>query len=699
MATDILETIAIQRRLDVAEAQSSVPEHVLWTKSAAVAPADAHPTTARLPLDEVVALRGPIVAAEFKRASPSKGLMVDAALPAAPAAVAYAEGGAALVSVLTEPKWFKGSLDDLSAVRSALVDWAARTGRPRPAVLRKDFIIDPYQVAEASAAGADTLLLIVALLPTADALKPLIDISRKAGMEPLVEVVSTGELDVALAAGARVIGVNNRNLRTFTVDLRATANVVAAAALHEWRAHGATTSAAALQAALDSASPSVSVLSLSGLRSGEDIPPLVADCEAEAARVLAAAGAAAGGDGDGDGDAAAQSLALARVLVARVLGGVLVGEALMRAADPTAAVAAFAAAAASEKARLLTAASSSGSSAGLSFTAAATASSAPKPLAKICGVRTEEDALVAARAGADLVGMIMVEGSPRYASPAGDGAAIVRALRGFREQDPSAALALLRRPGAAAAVASSAAAAAAASFEPMSPAAALAALSERAAALRAAARRARPLSVGVFMDAPRQHVLAAAAAAGLDVVQLHGKEDPAEWAAPAPAGAEPVPPFIKVLHVPVQLVAAADAGSAAATTVVDAAAAAALAAAICAWAAAGAAAILLDSAVKGSGSSGGTGVAFDHGAVLAALTAALAAAAGSDVSTEQRLPVLLAGGLLPSNVAECLRSAGSVARADLLGVDVSSGVEAEGAPKGTKDAAKVTAFVAAAKHM
>lgn len=693
-STDILETIAAQRRIDIAEARTVEPESVLWDRAARTGFSDSATPAGRLLLDELVGRRGPLVAAEFKRASPSKGLMVDAALPAAPAALAYAEGGAALVSVLTEPKWFKGSLDDLSSVRVALQEWAARTGRPRPAVLRKDFIIDSYQVAEAAAAGADTLLLIVALLPTVDALRPLIDVSRRAGMEPLVEVVSTAELDVALAAGARVIGVNNRNLRTFTVDLKATASVVAAAALHEWRASCARSATSA-----DGAPVSVTVLSLSGLRSGEDIPPLVADCEAEAAHVLAHARAHAGagaGAGQGAGEGV-DTAALARWLVARVLGGVLVGEALMRAADPVAAVAAFAAAATSEKARLL-ADSSSGSSissASASAGPSTGSSGAPLcPLVKICGVRCVGDALMAAQCGASLVGMIMVEGSPRYVSPTGDGAAIVKALKAFREQDPSAALAQLQRPAAAAGGLAGAAAA-------------LAALSDRATALRAAARRARPLAVGVFMDAPRAHVLAAAAAAGLDLVQLHGKEDPAEWAAHAHAGIEgavdddsrsAMPPFIKVLHVPVQVVASEEAGKMP-TTLVDEDAAAALADAVCKWATAGAAAILLDSAVKGSGSSGGNGLSFDHESVLRTLASALAARTDSEPSTAQCLPVFVAGGLVPSNVARCIDGVRRVSRLELLGVDVSSGVEADGAPKGTKDPSRVAAFISAAKYV
>ena len=144
--------------------------------------------------------------AEVKRASPSKGLLAERFDPVARAR-AYAAGGAAAISVLTEPDFFLGSLDHLRAVREAV----------SVPVLRKDFLLDPYQVYEARAAGADAVLLICALLDDA-LLRDLIALTHSLGMEALVEAHNAAETQRAVAAGARVIGVNSRDLRTFTVD-------------------------------------------------------------------------------------------------------------------------------------------------------------------------------------------------------------------------------------------------------------------------------------------------------------------------------------------------------------------------------------------------------------------------------------------------------------------------------------------------
>ncbi len=152
--------------------------------------------------------------AEIKRASPSKGLF-DADLDAGLQAAVYAQAGAAAVSVLTEPDHFRGSGDDLEEARRALSDVPER-----PALLRKDFIFDAWQVHEASALGADALLLIVAMLEPAT-LNELLALTRDLGMEALVEVHDEPELRAALDAGASVVGVNNRDLRSFDEDLGA----------------------------------------------------------------------------------------------------------------------------------------------------------------------------------------------------------------------------------------------------------------------------------------------------------------------------------------------------------------------------------------------------------------------------------------------------------------------------------------------
>lgn len=150
------------------------------------------------------------VVAEVKRASPAAGPL-DLALDAAALARAYARGGAAAISVLTEPRYFHGSLDDLAAARGA--------GLP---VLLKDFVVDEFQVLEARAWGADAVLVIVRALPRDDDLAALVAAARALRMDALVEVHDERDLERALAAGAVLVGVNHRDLTTFEVDARRT---------------------------------------------------------------------------------------------------------------------------------------------------------------------------------------------------------------------------------------------------------------------------------------------------------------------------------------------------------------------------------------------------------------------------------------------------------------------------------------------
>lgn len=147
------------------------------------------------------------VIAEFKRASPSKGVINDTLDPAETAA-AYEKGGAAATSVLTEQDFFRGSLDDLAAVRNAV----------NLPVLRKDFIVDDFQIYESAAARADAILLIVAAL-NAEELRNFQSLARELGLDALVEVHDREELDTAVDIGANLIGVNNRNLKTFELSL------------------------------------------------------------------------------------------------------------------------------------------------------------------------------------------------------------------------------------------------------------------------------------------------------------------------------------------------------------------------------------------------------------------------------------------------------------------------------------------------
>ncbi|KAK1671536.1 indole-3-glycerol phosphate synthase [Colletotrichum godetiae] len=156
--------------------------------------------------------------AEIKRASPSKGIF-DININAPTQAKKYALAGASVISVLTEPEWFKGSIEDLRAVRQVL------DGMPnRPAILRKEFIFEEYQILEARLAGADTVLLIVKMLET-ELLERLYKYSLSLGMEPLVEVQTAEEMTTALKLGSKAIGVNNRNLESFEVDMNTTSRL------------------------------------------------------------------------------------------------------------------------------------------------------------------------------------------------------------------------------------------------------------------------------------------------------------------------------------------------------------------------------------------------------------------------------------------------------------------------------------------
>jgi indole-3-glycerol phosphate synthase len=146
------------------------------------------------------------VIAEVKRRSPSKGDLADIADPAA-LARQYAEGGASVISVLTEGRRFNGSLEDFDAVRAAVAT----------PLLRKDFTVDEYQIHEARAHGADLVLLIVAALDDAE-LRGFLDLTHGLGMNALVETHTEEEIDRGLAAGARILGVNVRNLKTLDVD-------------------------------------------------------------------------------------------------------------------------------------------------------------------------------------------------------------------------------------------------------------------------------------------------------------------------------------------------------------------------------------------------------------------------------------------------------------------------------------------------
>ena len=200
----ILDKIVVAKRLELAEAMQAAPLADVQRLAAGQPPA--------LSLSE--ALNGDAIRliAEVKKASPSRGLLSPDFDPVRLAGT-YVANGAAAVSCLTDPR-FQGELTHLSAIKQS----GASGNAP---VLRKDFIFDPYQVFEARAAGADGILLIIAILEPFK-LKELLGVARSLEMQCLVEVHDEGEMETAIDAGAEIIGVNNRDLHTFTTDLAVT---------------------------------------------------------------------------------------------------------------------------------------------------------------------------------------------------------------------------------------------------------------------------------------------------------------------------------------------------------------------------------------------------------------------------------------------------------------------------------------------
>jgi len=198
----ILDRIVADKRAEVQASKRSLPLAELGRLAREQVP----------PLDFTSALRGKGVQliAEVKKASPSRGV-IRANFDPPEIARTYARNGASAISVLTESRYFQGSLEHLKSIREAL-------GDRRLPLLRKDFIFDPYQVYESRASGADSLLLIVAIL-TPERLGELLALSHELGMSCLIEVHNEAELKIALNTPARVIGINNRDLNSFAVDL------------------------------------------------------------------------------------------------------------------------------------------------------------------------------------------------------------------------------------------------------------------------------------------------------------------------------------------------------------------------------------------------------------------------------------------------------------------------------------------------
>lgn len=408
--TSILERIYDRRKITVA-AQKQVPSQRPEDLQAAYDLNLAPPVISFLDRLRLSPFKLSLMA-EIKRASPSKGVIsLSACAPAQ--ARTYALAGASVISVLTEPEWFKGSIEDLRSVRQALA------GMPnRPAILRKEFIFDEYQILEARLAGADTVLLIVKMLDT-ETLTRLYKYSQSLGMEPLVEVNNVEEMKLAVELGSKVIGVNNRNLTTFDVDMETTTRL------------------------MNMVSTDTVLCALSGIAGPQDVLPYQQNG----------------------------------------VGAVLVGEALMRASDTSKFIA-----------DLL------GGQAAIQ-----SAPSKKKPLVKICGTRSADAAKTAIEAGADLIGMILVEGRKRCVSR--DTALEI-----------SQAVHTLSKPSII--------------------------VQQQKSRMRATnyfehtaanfiQHPTRALLVGVFQNQPLAYILEQQKLLNLDLVQLHGSE-PLEWASLIP---------------------------------------------------------------------------------------------------------------------------------------------------------------------
>jgi indole-3-glycerol phosphate synthase len=209
MGSDFLSRIIERKRQEVEAASAVVSESQLM--------AEAGKHGERRPFFEKLSTPGPLganIIAEVKRGSPSRGIIREDLDPKG-YAQSYERGGAAAISVLTDRDFFKGSPEDLQSARAAV----------RLPVLRKDFVVSTYQVYESAVMGADAVLLIVRAL-SRELLKECLDLCREIGLDALVEVHTEKELDAATLAGARLIGINNRDLSTFKTDIETSISLV-----------------------------------------------------------------------------------------------------------------------------------------------------------------------------------------------------------------------------------------------------------------------------------------------------------------------------------------------------------------------------------------------------------------------------------------------------------------------------------------
>lgn len=395
----ILDKIYDDRRMRVAAQKmvpSQRPEDLKMLYELAIAPPQIDFAARLRAVSTNVALM-----AEIKRASPSKG-DIDLQASAPLQARTYALSGAAAISVLTEPQWFKGSIDDLRAARQAI------EGMPnRPAILRKEFVFDEYQILEARLAGADTVLLIVKMLEQ-DELERLYKYSKSLGMEPLVEVNDQEEMKRALAIGSRVIGVNNRDLHSFKVELGTTSGLVGMIDPKEvtlCALSGITARADVERYEKDGVGAILVGEAL--MRAGKDVDKCVRmllGADESSTNLTKAVGEALVKAGK-DVDKCVKMLLAADESSANLTKTVgTLGEALMKAGKDM-----------DKCAQMLLGADESSTNVTKAETTNGTknTTSSSDLLVKICGTRTVEAAKVAVESGADFVGIILVPGTKR----------------------------------------------------------------------------------------------------------------------------------------------------------------------------------------------------------------------------------------------------------------------------------------------
>lgn len=575
-----------------------------------------------LNLQTVIQAQSPrmALAAEFKRASPSKGPM-DAAnggstLQAGQQACLYTKAGANIISILTEPHWFRGSLQDMRDARLETAALVAQMGqqqqqqKQRPAILRKCFITNEYMIAEAAAHGADTILLIVAVLPQ-HLLQRLIHYSRNVlQMEPLVEVHAPEELQVALQAGAKVIGVNNRNLHTFQVDLETTQRTARA-----MKEQGYTYFHHDDPCSNDGNGVKVdyTICALSGMSTAHDV------------HLNRQAG----------------------------VGMCLIGESLMRAIDPVSAIQSLCldpndyyyhhhhhsngnGNTTGDNNSATTGAASGGGGSGAAYTAGT-------KIVKICGITTPDDALQACRAGANLIGIIFAEKSKRKIPSQQQAREIVDAVRKYGERQGRVSL--------------SSSSSSSSSSSPRVH------LEQCSRTLAQVATSRCPLVVGVFQNQDMVYIHEMVETCGLDLVQLHGQEGFA-------AASQCSVPAIRVVDIPVDVNddnnnnGGKESNEKAVQQILEQLTCDPIA-------------ILLDTAIQGQhgGGGGGTSTVFDWTIAQKIQNAGV--------------PVLLAGGLSPANIQDC------IVQIQPFGVDVSSGVEES---PGIKNHEAISSFVTTARR-